>query len=135
MSKNRKYRDYTNFSQEEPKLTPAEEDVQDLENIIETVKEVREEPKEEVYIKKEEGDPSLEVNTFNNDSLKIGTINCPKLRVRTSESTAKNDNIIGIYEQGTKVTILQDKGEWLFVEIEKNSIQVRGFVMSKFIKR
>ena len=42
---------------------------------------------------------------------------------------------MGIYTKGTEVTILEDAGEWLTVEISKNSIVVRGFVMAKFIKR
>lgn len=152
MSK-KKYRDYTNFSSpevtsevdeeklerdnEEP-LTTAEEEIEDLTKIVETVKELREDKNpDELYFKKEEeGDPTLEVNTFN-ANLKKGKINCPngnQLRVRTSAAVLPN-NIMGTYDNETEVTILKDQGEWLFVEISKNSIQVRGFVMSKFISK
>lgn len=147
MGKNRKYRDYTNYGQTEEKNEPIvaeeeeltvepDEEANDLEAIVETVKAVRDlEPDEKgeyTFAKEEEGDPSLEVNTFKTE-LKKGKISCPKLRVRTSASAADDKNIMGIFEQGTPVTILQDQGEWLFIEISKNSIKSRGFVMSKFI--
>jgi hypothetical protein len=40
-----------------------------------------------------------------------------------------------VYEEGTNATILEDLGEWLSVEVEKNSNKVRGFMMSKFVER
>lgn len=144
MSKNRKFRDYAGYSQKEEVTEPVEtkvmveEEEKDLEGIIGLIKEVRgEEQTDGVtydYTKKEETNThGLDANTFETE-LPTGVIDTEKLRVRTSPEVKPN-NIMGIYTKGTKVTILEDAGEWLAVEISKNSIVVRGFVMAKFIKR
>lgn len=145
MSKNRKFRDYTGYSQKEEVTEPVEtkvmveEEEKELEEVIDLVKEVRgEEQADGVtydYTKKEEVNThGLDANTFKTE-LPTGVIDgAENLRVRTSPEVRK-DNIIGIYPKGTEVTILEDAGGWLTVEISKNSIVVRGFVMAKFIKR
>lgn len=144
MSKNRKFRDYAGYSQKEEVTEPVEtkvmveEEEKDLEGIIGLIKEVRSEEQDDGvtydYTKKEETNThGLDVNTFKTE-LPTGVIDTEKLRVRTSPEVKPN-NIIGIYPKGTKVTILEDAGEWLTVEISKNSVVVRGFVMAKFIKR
>jgi len=144
MSKNRKFRDYAGYSQKEEVTEPVEtkvmveEEEKDLEGIIGLIKEVRSEEQDDGvtydYTKKEETNThGLDANTFKTE-LPTGVIDTEKLRVRTSPEVKPN-NIMGIYPKGTKVTILEDAGEWLTVEISKNSVVVRGFVMAKFIKR
>lgn len=144
MSKNRKFRDYAGYSQKEEIKEPVEtrvmieEEEKELEEVIDLVKEVRGEEQADgvkyEYTKKEEVNThGLDANTFETE-LPTGVIDAEKLRVRTSPEVRPN-NIMGIYPKGTKVTILEDAGEWLTVEISKNSIVVRGFVMAKFIKR
>lgn len=144
MSKNRKFRDYAGYSQKEEVTEPVEtkvmveEEEKDLEGIIGLIKEVRSEEQDDGvtydYTKKEETNThGLDANTFKTE-LPTGVIDTEKLRVRTSPEV-KPSNIMGIYPKGTKVTILEDAGEWLTVEISKNSVVVRGFVMAKFIKR
>lgn len=144
MSKNRKFRDYAGYSQKEEVTKPVEtkvmveEEEKELEEVIDLVKEVRSEEQADGvtydYTKKEEVNThGLDANTFN-AKLPTGVIDTEKLRVRTSPEVKPN-NIMGIYPKGTKVTILEDAGEWLTVEISKNSVVVRGFVMAKFIKR
>ena len=144
MSKNRKFRDYSGYSQKEEVKEPVEtrvmveEEEKELEEVIDLVKKVRgEEQADGVtydYTKKEEVNThGLDANTFKTE-LPIGVIDADRLRVRTSPEV-RDDNIMGIYTKGTEVTILEDAGEWLTVEISKNSIVVRGFVMAKFIKR
>lgn len=144
MSKNRKFRDYAGYSQKEEVTEPVEtkvmveEEEKDLEGIIGLIKEVRSEEQDDGvtydYTKKEETNThGLDANTFKTE-LPTGIIDTEKLRVRTSPEVKPN-NIMGIYPKGTKVTILEDAGEWLTVEISKNSVVVRGFVMAKFIKR
>lgn len=144
MSKNRKFRDYAGYSQKEEVTEPVEtkvmveEEEKDLEGIIGLIKEVRSEELDDGvtydYTKKEETNThGLDANTFKTE-LPTGVIDTEKLRVRTSPEVKPN-NIMGIYPKGTKVTILEDAGEWLTVEISKNSVVVRGFVMAKFIKR
>lgn len=144
MSKNRKFRDYAGYSQKEEVTEPVEtkvmveEEEKDLEGIIGLIKEVRSEEQDDGvtydYTKKEETNThGLDANTFKTE-LPTGVIDTDKLRVRTSPEVKPN-NIMGIYPKGTKVTILEDAGEWLTVEISKNSVVVRGFVMAKFIKR
>lgn len=144
MSKNRKIRDYAGYSQKEEVAEPVEtkvmveEEEKDLEGIIGLIKEVRSEEQDDGvtydYTKKEETNThGLDANTFKTE-LPTGIIDTEKLRVRTSPEVKPN-NIMGIYPKGTKVTILEDAGEWLTVEISKNSVVVRGFVMAKFIKR
>lgn len=144
MSKNRKFRDYAGYSQKEEVTEPVEtkvmveEEEKDLEGIIGLIKEVRSEEQDDGvtydYTKKEETNThGLDANTFKTE-LPTGAIDTEKLRVRTSPEVKPN-NIMGIYPKGTKVTILEDAGEWLTVEISKNSVVVRGFVMAKFIKR
>lgn len=133
MSKNRNYRDYSNRNKVEEEKT--EEQIVEETIVSEEVKE--EDPVEEVnldYTKKEEIDTKgLDANVFA-EELPKGKISCDKLRVRTSPAAEPN-NILGIYLKGTEVTILKDMGEWLSVEIEKNSVTVRGFVMAEFIER
>lgn len=144
MSKNRKFRDYSGYSQKEEVKEPVEtrvmveEEEKELEEVIDLVKKVRgEEQADGVtydYTKKEEiNTHGLDTNTFKTE-LPTGVIDTDRLRVRTSPEV-RDDNIMGIYTKGTEVTILEDAGEWLTVEISKNSIVVRGFVMAKFIKR
>lgn len=144
MSKNRKFRDYAGYSQKEEVTEPVEtkvmieEEEKDLEGFIDLVKKVRSEEQTDSvtydYTKKEEVNThGLDANTFETE-LPTGVIDTEKLRVRTS-AEVKPNNIMGIYPKGTKVTILEDAGEWLTVEISKNSVVVRGFVMAKFIKR
>ena len=144
MSKNRKFRDYSGYSQKEEVKEPVEtrvmveEEEKELEEVIDLVKKVRgEEQADGVtydYTKKEEVNThGLDANTFKTE-LPTGVIDTDRLRVRTSPEV-RDDNIMGIYTKGTEVTILEDAGEWLTVEISKNSIVVRGFVMAKFIKR
>jgi hypothetical protein len=144
MSKNRKFRDYAGYSQKEEVKEPVEtrvmveEEEKELEEVIDLVKKVRgEEQADGVtydYTKKEEVNThGLDANTFKTE-LPTGVIDTDRLRVRTSPEV-RDDNIMGIYTKGTEVTILEDAGEWLTVEISKNSIVVRGFVMAKFIKR
>lgn len=144
MSKNRKFRDYAGYSQKEEVKEPVEtrvmveEEEKELEEVIDLVKKVRgEEQADGVtydYTKKEEVNThGLDANTFKTE-LPTGVIDADRLRVRTSPEV-RDDNIMGIYTKGTEVTILEDAGEWLTVEISKNSIVVRGFVMAKFIKR
>lgn len=127
MGKNRNYRDYSKkFDSEKEEETKVEEVVE--ETIIE-------EPKEEAYVKEEIDTKGLDANTFANDYPK-GKIKCKdKLRVRTSMDAKDNKNVLGLFDNGTEVTILEDLGEWLSIEISKNSIKSRGFVMSKFIER
>lgn len=84
------------------------------------------------YKKEEIDTKGLDANTFAKEYPK-GSVK-EKLRLRKDPST-KPGNIVGVYEEGTKVTILEDLGEWLSVEVEKNSNKVRGFMMSKFIER
>lgn len=85
------------------------------------------------YKKEEIDTKGLDANTFAKEYPK-GSIKCERLRLRKDPST-KPGNIVGVYEEGTEVTILEDLGEWLSVEVEKNSNKVRGFMMSKFIER
>lgn len=85
------------------------------------------------YKKEEIDTKGLDANTFAKEYPK-GSIKCERLRLRKDPSTKPN-NIVGVYGEGTEVTILEDLGEWLSVEIEKNSNKVRGFMMSKFIER
>ena len=132
MSKNRNYRDYS-YKKKPIEETPevSEEAVEELteEDTVEETQEVNLD-----YTKKEEMDTKgLDANTFAEEYPK-GKISCDKLRVRTSPAVEPN-NILGLYLKGTEVTILKDMGEWLSVEIEKNSVTVRGFVMSEFIER
>ncbi len=144
MSKNRKFRDYAGYSQKEEVKEPVEtrvmveEEEKELEEVIGLIKEVRgEEQADDVtydYTKKEKVNThGLDTNTFNAE-LPTGVIDTDRLRVRTSPEV-RDDNIMGIYTKGTEVTILEDAGEWLTIELSKNSIVVRGFVMAKFIKR
>ena len=144
MSKNRKFRDYAGYSQKEEVKEPVEtrvmveEEEKELEEVIDLVKKVRgEEQADGVtydYTKKEKVNThGLDANTFKTE-LPTGVIDTDRLRVRTSPEV-RDDNVMGIYTKGTEVTILEDAGEWLTVEISKNSIVVRGFVMAKFIKR
>lgn len=85
------------------------------------------------YKKEEIDTKGLDANTFAKEYPK-GSIKCERLRLRKDPST-KPGNIVGVYEEGTEVTILEDLGEWMSVEIEKNSNKVRGFMMGKFIER
>lgn len=136
MGKN--YRDYSkrrNFKDE----TVKEEFTYGLPNTPET--NIPEDPEDPQGLKslsydykKEEIDTKgLDANTFAKE-YPVGTVKCERLRLRKDPST-KPGNIVGVYEEGTKVTILEDLGEWLSVEVEKNSNKVRGFMMSKFIER
>lgn len=127
MGKNRNYRDYSKkFNSEKEEETKVEEVAEET---------TTEEPKEEVYVKEEIDTKGLDANTFANEYPK-GKIKCvDRLRVRTSTEAKDNKNVLGLFENGTEVTILEDLGDWLSVEIEKNSIKSRGFVMSKFIER
>lgn len=85
------------------------------------------------YKKEEIDTKSLDANTFAKE-YPVGIIQCERLRLR-KDPAVKPGNIVGVYEDGTEVTILEDLDEWLSVEVEKNSNKVRGFMMSKFIKR
>jgi hypothetical protein len=85
------------------------------------------------YKKEEIDTKGLDANTFAKE-YPTGSIKCERLRLRKDPST-KPGNIVGVYEEGTNVTILEDLGEWLSVEVEKNSNKVRGFMMSKFVER
>ena len=128
MGKN--YRDYSkrkNFKEETVK-----------EEITENIPENPEDPQgldslSYDYKKEEIDTKNLDANTFAKE-YPIGTIQCERLRLR-KDPAIKPGNIVGVYEEGTKVTILEDLDEWLSVEVEKNSNKVRGFMMSKFIKR
>ncbi len=127
MSKNRNRVPYSEYS----KYGKSEEMVEEV------VKEepVVEEKVEEVAVpevKEEKKDLGLETNVLS-DPVVYGVIDCERLNVRREPKTG--DNIIGVYNKGTKVTILKDLGEWYSVELEKNSVRVRGFAMSKFIKK
>lgn len=151
MGKNRKYRDYTNYGQTEEKNEPIEtvveeedelvDEDQELDEIVDTIKAVRETAEEKSdgvtydYTQKEEvNTKGLDENTFESGHPH-GKIKADKLRIRTSPSSANNNNILGIYDKGTVVTILKEEDGWMTVELEKNSNKVRGFAMAKFIER
>ena len=131
MGKNRNYRDYSKkFNEEkEPVVEETKEEVTEVEETEESKEEL-----EFVYGKEEVDTKGLDKNTFEKE-LPIGIINCDRLRVRNSPDDSNNNNVLGIYTRGTKVTILEDLGKWLSIEVSKNSVKNRGFVMSEFIKR
>lgn len=135
MSKNRNYRDYS--YKKKPVEAIEELPVEETQEVSEEAIEKLPEETQEVnlnYTNKEEIDTKgLGANTFAEEYPK-GKISCDKLRVRTSPAVEPN-NILGLYLKGTEVAILKDMGEWLSVEIEKNSVTVRGFVMAEFIER
>ena len=132
MGKNNKYRDYSNYKKQKEAEEAVEEITEDLPN-------TPEDPEDPQglnfdYINKEEVDTKgLDANTVAKEYPK-GKIACDRLNVRTSPEV-KSNNISGVYAKGTIVTILEDNGDWLTVELSKNSNSIRGFVMSKFIER
>ena len=131
MSKNKNYRRYSEYSKRTEEENPEVVEEEVTEEAVEEVE--RFEPDlpnvDEDYVK----DQGLEVNTLQ-DEVEYGVIaNTEKLNVRNKPEVG--NNIIGVYDKGTKVTILKDLGEWYSIELEKNSIQVRGFAMKKFINK
>lgn len=130
MSKNKNYRRYSEYSKRTEEENPevVEEEVTE-----EAVEEVEDAEIETPIEESEPEDQGLEVNTLQ-DEVEYGVIsNTEKLNVRNKPEVG--NNIIGVYDKGTKVTILKDLGEWYSIELEKNSIQVRGFAMKKFINK
>lgn len=130
MSKNKNYRRYSEYSKKTEEEIP---EVVEKEVMEEDVEEVKEPELETPIEEPEPEDQGLEVNTLQ-DEVEYGVIaNTEKLNVRNKPEVG--NNIIGVYDKGTKVTILKDLGEWYSIELEKNSIQVRGFAMKKFINK
>lgn len=127
MSKNN-YRDYSKKKVEDKPIEVTEE----------VKEEVKAEPEKAEEKPKRTRKKKVDTKGLDNNTLAkeypTGVVNCPKLRVRTAPKIEPN-NVTSVITKGTKVTILEDLGEWFSIEFNKNSVSVRAFVMSKFINR
>ena len=49
---------------------------------------------------------------------------------RLSKDVKRTDNIIGVLKGGLNVDLLEDQGDWMYVEFERK----KGYIMSKYLK-
>ena len=57
--------------------------------------------------------------------------NCTKLNLRSTATSATNNNKIAVLSVNNKVNILKKSGNWYYVETEKG---VKGYVSASYIK-
>ena len=57
--------------------------------------------------------------------------NCSKLNLRSTATSATNNNIVTVLDVNDKVNILKKSGKWYYVETEKG---IKGYVSGSYIK-